>query len=136
MKYFSAAPNSCDWFSFGEVENYLIEPLDPSGVYTGLVTDAQSRQLQLPSNESKIPNTVTISPNPSHDIACISYTYDRDIPNEVLIYNNNGKLMLSIPNHSLSNDISFDVSHFPSGVYRVSSLVSDELYSTSFMVFR
>jgi C1A family cysteine protease/chitodextrinase len=107
MKY-NSAPTSCETFSYGEVEDYTIVITGTSATDKGISPDAQEI-----GNEP--PASITVCPNPGHDIIVIKAENGVEFTNNIVrIYNGAGALV-----KVARVDEPVDVSGLAAGVYIV-----------------
>ncbi len=136
IKYATPVVHTCNYFSWGEVEDYLVTILDPLGVSVVGEGEVSVRNNVVEKNDIQSLELVKISPNPAQVSTCITFKYERDIPADLEIYNLKGELMKRVENQERTNKVCIDVSMFPEAYYIAKYSLAGEVFSSPFIVAR
>jgi len=114
MKW-NSSPSSCEVFSFGEVEDYMVNLSGGSGVLIALLPN------QLPTAQVEKGLKANVYPNPVEQILVLDYTTSRTGDLSISIMNVEGKIMYQKEeNVIVGGDRMFiDFVNYPAGVYTI-----------------
>ncbi|MCK5169796.1 MAG: T9SS type A sorting domain-containing protein, partial [Bacteroidales bacterium] len=135
MKY-NAVPTSCETFSYGEVEDYTVNISAGGFQPIADIIDGDLQSFIAGVNDQESIG-FTLYPNPSKGIVHVSLSDPTDEPVTMKLFSIVGtQISKVIENGGITNEITFDLSSYPDGLYIYRLSVGTEVYTGKLQLIR